>query len=416
MFSNGYKRNTSHVSACKFDVTREASAHQACEARLRAFSGCLSQATTHFCPVSRLITLPQMLTGPAAGAAMSRQDAAGRRHDLLLEHAARLAQVAVKNIRAEFPSFIVHVMRQPGDFPQRPRDVFPAFYGSFDWHSCVQMHWLLARLLRALPGTLPEAQIRAALEENLTGPNLAAEAAAFRRGVRPVRPYGWSWALTLAHELDTWDDADARRWAASLKPLTEAIVEALLHWLPNSTYPSRRGDHSNTANGLRRSLDFARRRAAAGQPALLEALADAAERCYAGDADYPGAWEPGAADFLSPALAEAELVTTLWPPERALPWLDAFLPGIAAGRPASLFTPAFASDDSDGQIAHLHGLNLTRAWCWRRLAELLPAGDPRIPVMTDAAARHAEPELARTSGTDYMVEHWLSAYAVLYLA
>jgi len=277
------------------------------------------------------------------------------------------------------------------------------------------MHWLLARLLRTLPGRLPEAEIRAALNENLTGQNLATEAATFRGGQRPARPYGWGWALTLAHELDAWDDPDARRWTAYLKPLTEAIVEALLEWLPKSTYPSRRGEHSNTANGLRRSLDFARRSAAAGESALLEALAEAAERWYHGDADYPGAWEPDAADFLSPALAEAELVTTLWPPERALPWLDAFLPGIAAGRPASLFTPAFVSDDSDGQIAHLHGLNLTRAWCWRRLAEVLPVGDPRVLVMLDAAARHAEPELAHTSGSDYMVEHWLAAYAVLYL-
>jgi Protein of unknown function (DUF2891) len=294
---------------------------------------------------------------------MSRQDAAGRRHDLLLEHAAGLAEVAVKNIRVEFPSFIVHLMRQPGDFPQRPRDVFPAFYGSFDWHSCVEMHWLLVRLLSSLPGALPEAEIRAALGENLTKGNLAKEAATFRDGVRRVRPYGWGWALTLAHELDTWDDPDARRWSAHLRPLAEAIVEAFLAWLPKMTYPSRRGEHSNTANGLRRSLEFARRSAAAGDPALLEALAEAAERWYADDAGYPGAWEPDAADFLSPALAEAEFVTAFWPPERALPWLDAFLPGIAAGEPASLFTPAFVSDDSDGQIAHLHGLNLSRAWC-----------------------------------------------------
>jgi len=346
---------------------------------------------------------------------MSHQDAAGRRHDLLLTHAAGFAEVAVKNIRTEFPSHVVRLMRRPGDFPQRPRDMFPAFYGSFDWHSCVEMHWLLVRLLRTLPGTLPEAEIRAALDENLTAQNLVAEAATFRDGQRPTRPYGWGWALTLAYELDTWNDPDAQRWSAHLKPLTEAIVQAFLEWLPKSTYPSRRGEHSNTANGLRLSLDFARDRAAAGGPALLEALTDAAERWYSGDADYPGAWEPDAADFLSPALAEAEFVTALWPPERALPWLDAFLPGIAAGRPASLFTPAFVSDDSDGQIAHLHGLNLSRAWCLRRLAERLPAHDPRVPAMLDAAARHAEPELAHTSGSGYMVEHWLAVFAVLYL-
>ena len=140
---------------------------------------------------------------------MSHQDAAGRRHDLLLNHAAGFAEVAVKNIRAEFPSYVARLMRQPGDFPQRPREMFPAFYGSFDWHSCVEMHWLLVRLLRTLPGTLPEAEIRAALDENLTAQNLAAEAVTFRDGQRPARPYGWGWALTLAHELDTWNDPDA---------------------------------------------------------------------------------------------------------------------------------------------------------------------------------------------------------------
>jgi hypothetical protein len=350
---------------------------------------------------------------------MSQRDAAERRRELLAEHAADLAGVAVRNIRTEFPNYVGHLMRGPEDVRRRPRELHPAFYGSFDWHSCVEMHWLLARLLRVLPGVLPEAEIRAALAENLTEGKLAGEAATFRAGVRPVRPYGWGWALALAGELDAWAEAsadpDARRWSAALAPLTDAVVEAFLGWLPKSTYPSRRGEHSNTAFGLRLALEHARRSAAAGEPALLRGFADAVERWYAGDADYPAAWEPDAADFLSPALVEAELVTALWPAERALPWLDAFLPGIAEAAPASLFTPAFVSDDSDGQIAHLHGLNLSRAWCWRRLAALLPADDPRVPVMLDAAARHAEPELAHTGGSDYMVEHWLAAYAVLYL-
>jgi hypothetical protein len=200
-----------------------------------------------------------------------------------------------------------------------------------------------------------------------------------------------------------------------MTPLTDAIVDAFLAYLPKSPYPSRRGEHSNTAFGLRLCLGFARRSADAGDPALLAALRDAVERWYAEDADYPAAWEPDAADFLSPALVEAELVTALWEPERSLPWLEAFLPRIADGVPKQLFTPAVVSDDGDGQIAHLHGLNLSRAWCWRRLAACLPGGDARIPVMLEAAAAHAEPELASVSGSDYMVEHWLAAYAVLYL-
>ena len=349
-------------------------------------------------------------------AAADRLDAAARRHALLIDRAADFAEVAVNNVRREFPSFIVHVMQQPGDFPHRPREVHPAFYGSYDWHSCVEMHWLLARLLRTVPGLLPETEIRNALSENLTVHGLAQEASSFRNGIHPVRPYGWGWLLKLAHELDTWQDADAQRWSAALRPLVDAVTEAFLAYLPKSTYPSRRGEHSNTANGLRVSLDFARHRAETGEPALLESITDAVERWYADDKNYPAAWEPDAADFLSPALVEAELVTALWPPERSLPWFDAFLPNIGTGEPGSLFTPAAASDDSDGQLAHLHGLNLNRAWCWRRLAEQLPKGDPRVPLMLAAATRHAEPELTSTSGKNYMVEHWLAPYAVLYLS
>lgn len=343
------------------------------------------------------------------------ETAAARRRGLLADQAAGFAATAVENLRREFPYHISRLMKQPGDFPQSPREIHPAFSSSFDWHSCVEMHWVLVRLLRTLPGTLDEAEIRGALEANLTPAHLAVEAATFRSGRRPARPYGWGWALALADELAGWDDPDARRWSAAMTPLTDAIVEAFLAYLPKSPYPSRRGEHSNTAFGLRISLDFARRSARAGDSALLECIRGAVESWYAEDADYPAAWEPDAADFLSPALIEAELVTELWAPERALPWLDAFLPGIAEGTPKQLFSAAVVSDDSDGQIAHLHGLNLSRAWCWRQLAERLPAGDPRIPVMLAAAAGHAEPELCNVSGSDYMVEHWLAAYAVLYL-
>ena len=344
------------------------------------------------------------------------ESAAQRRRGLLVEHAAGFAATAVENLRREFPYHISRLMTARGDFPQAPRDVHPAFHSSFDWHSCVEMHWLLVRLLRTAPDTLGDKEIRAALAANLTEENLAVEAASFRSGLRPARPYGWGWALALEHELAEWGDPDGLRWAAALRPLTDAIIEAFLTYLPKSTYPNRSGVHANTAFGLRLSLDFARRRAQVGDAALLKAIVDAVERWYAGDADYPGAWEPSGSDFLSPALVEAELVTTLWEPERALPWLEAFLPGLADGAPAQLFTPAHVADDSDGQIAHLHGLNLSRAWCWRRLAEHLPAADPRVPALLEAAARHAEPELANVSGSDYMVEHWLAAYAVLYLS
>jgi hypothetical protein len=335
--------------------------------------------------------------------------------DLSSERAAEYARVTPANIRKEFPNDIRSVMRHPGDFPQRPKDIHPAFYGCFDWHSCVEMHWLLVRLLRVVPGAVPSAEIRATLDEHLTAQALTVEAATFgNRGGR-ARPYGWAWALHLVHELVTWDDEDGQRWAANAVPLADAISAAFVRWLPSTTYPIRQGAHFNGAFGLSRALAYARWRAGQGDPALLDAITDAAWRWFGTDADYPGEWEPDGADFLSPALCEAELMALL-PPAEFGPWLSRFPPGIEAGRPVALHTPAVVSDDSDGQIAHLHGLNLSRAWCWRRLAETLPADDPRVPVMLTTAAAHAELELDQASGTDYMVEHWLACYAVLYLS
>jgi hypothetical protein len=338
------------------------------------------------------------------------------RRDVLTERAAEFARTTLVNIRREFPNDIRCEMRQPGDFPHRPRDIHPAFYGCYDWHSCVEMHWLLVRLLRTVPDAVPADEIRATLDEHLTAPALAVEAATFPVTGGRSRPYGWAWALTLVGELATWDDEDAQRWAANAAPLADAVADAFVRWLPKATYPIRQGAHANGAFGLSRTLADARRRADRGEPALLDAVTDAARRWFGTDVDYPAEWEPDGADFLSPALCEAELMANLLPAAEFGPWLTRFLPGIEDGRPVALCTPVVVSDDSDGQIAHLHGLNLSRAWCWRRLAETLPADDPRVPVMLATAAAHAERELDNVSGTDYMVEHWLACYAVLYLS
>jgi hypothetical protein len=276
------------------------------------------------------------------------------------------------------------------------------------------MHWVLVRLLKVAGDAVPAAQVRAALDGQLTEAGLRAEAEFMRARGGFERPYGWGWALALAHELATWpDDPDAPRWAAAMEPLASALTENFLGWLPKATYPVRTGLHANTSFGLSMALPWARRLAAAGEPALAAAIGDAARRWYAADADYPAAWEPSGHDFLSPALAEAELMARLLPAGEFAPWLAAFLPGLADGAPASLFTPAVVSDSSDGQIAHLHGLNLSRAWCFRRLAETLPPGDSRIPACTQASRRHAEASLSHVTGDDYMVTHWLAAYAVL---
>lgn len=344
-------------------------------------------------------------------------DLAGEWGELLRREGAAYAQVALANIRREFPSGVYHTMTAPGDFPYRPRARTPVFYGSYDWHSCVEMHWLLVRLLRVAGDTVPVTEIRSALDTQFSPVALAAEAEFIggRDGLSQ-RPYGWGWALALVHEAQSWPGPDGQKWAAALAPLAEAVTRQFVGWLPKATYPVRYGVHSNSAFGLSRALPYARARAEAGEPSLLTAIMARAHEWFGGDTLYPGGWEPSGQDFLSPALTEAELMAQLLPPAEFGAWLSIFLPGIAGGEPAALFTPAVVSDPADGQIAHLHGLNASRAWCWRRIAEVLPEGDPRTGPAVAAARAHAAAALPHVVGDDYMVEHWLACYAVLLLS
>ena len=324
---------------------------------------------------------------------------------------------ALDTITREYPYMPYLIVTEPGPIPSH-RELHPAFFGSFDWHSCVEMHWVIVRLLRRFPESVVSATARAALNDLLTDEHLATEVAFFanpnHRGLE--RPYGWSWLLTLAHELATWDDPDGRRWSVAVAPLADVLMANIIAWLPKLTYPQRIGVHTNTAFGLSRCLDFAQRRADQGEAALSEAIDAAARRWFLADTDYPAHYEPSGADFLSAALSEAELMLRLLDPAEFPGWLQRFLPGLVAAEPATLFNPATVSDATDGQIAHLHGLNLSRAWAFTRLAEGLPAGDHRATPLLAAAERHAEASLPHVAGSDYMVEHWLAAYATLLLS
>jgi hypothetical protein len=336
---------------------------------------------------------------------------------VLREEAGSYARVALTNLKREFPAGVRHTMTGPGDFPYRPRARTPVFYGSFDWHSSVQMHWLLVRLLRVAGDAVPAAEIRAALSARLGRVALAAEEE-FIAGPDGLaqRPYGWGWVLALAHEAASWDDPDASRWAAALAPLAGQVAGLFLQWLPRVGYPVRHGVHANSAFGLSRALPYAAAQAGAGEPALLEAITAKAHAWFGADIFYPANLEPSGSDFLSPALTEAELMAQVLRPGDFAEWLGVFLPGIGHGEPGSLFTPVVVPDPADGYIAHLHGLNASRAWCWRRLAETLPDGDPRIEAAVSAAQAHAQAALPHVVGDDYTVEHWLASYAVLMLS
>jgi hypothetical protein len=329
---------------------------------------------------------------------------------LLERNAEAYARIALANVQREYPVHLSYLVTGPGPLPL-PRERHPAFYGSFDWHSCVHMHWSLARLLRLFP-TMPCArEAREVLARHLMREAIAAEASYLAAHPSFERPYGWAWALMLAAELERPGDPDAGEWAEHLRPLAELIETLMTEWLAKATYPLRTGLHGNTAFALSLALRYAR----PSRPELERAIVDAGKRWFGGDRDYPAAWEPSGSDFLSPALTEAVLMDGVLHPDGYLPWLDGFLPGLAHGEPRSLFEPAAVSDPRDGQIAHLHGLNLSRAWCMRRIAASLPPGDPRGAILERAAQRHAEASLGVVAGSDYAVEHWLVSFAILLL-
>ncbi|HET6575649.1 MAG TPA: DUF2891 domain-containing protein, partial [Fimbriiglobus sp.] len=241
-----------------------------------------------------------------------------------------------------------------------------------------------------------------------------AEAAYFARPESKSfeRPYGWAWLLKLAEELHGWDDPDAKAWSRNLRPLTDAIVSRYLDYFPKQTYPIRTGVHPNTAFGLAFAHDYAR---AVGHAKLKALVEERAKAYYGADADYPAAWEPGGADFFSPALTEADLMRRVLPPREFRAWFHKFLPGVARGEPKALLTPATVTDRSDPQLVHLDGLNLSRAWGMRAVAAALPVGDPARTVLTASADRHARAALSHVASGEYVGEHWLATFAVYLL-
>ena len=325
--------------------------------------------------------------------------------------AARFAQAALGHVTREYPNKLDHVLAGPAD-ALGPRALHPVFFGSFDWHSCVHGWWTLFTLRRLQPDMTEAGAIGDLADSLFTPENVAVEVAYLARPESRgfERPYGWGWLLMVQAELLRHTDERGRRWAQALAPLAEAFAQRFKDFLPISTYPVRVGTHYNTAFALRLALDYAE---AAGDEALGALCRDAALRWHSGDRDCQ-AWEPSQDEFLSPALMEAELMRGVMTPEAFASWFDAFLPRLAEGEPATLFSPATVSDRSDGKIAHLDGLNLSRAWCWRGIAGALSAEDPRRATALEAAAVHLEAALPHVTG-DYMGEHWLASFALLAL-
>jgi hypothetical protein len=344
--------------------------------------------------------------------AVAQQPGKGQ-FSLTQTEASHFASLALKCVRKEYPNKPDHTINDSNDV-RNPRAMHAAFYGCYDWHSSVHGHWMLVHLLRLFP-SMPEARdIRSALDANLSDKNIKNEVAYLNQPNRASfeRTYGWAWLLKLAEDLHDWNDEDGRRWSRNLQPLADAFAEKYLAFLPKQTYPIRTGVHPNTAFGLAFALDYAR---AVGNTKLTSLIVERSRTYYGHDVNYPGSWEPGGEDFFSPALMEADLMRRVMNQREFARWFQRFLPGIARGAPKELLQPAIVTDRSDPKLVHLDGLNLSRAWCMRSIANALPRNDPARRILARSAAAHARAALEHVASGNYEGEHWLASFAVYLL-
>jgi hypothetical protein len=319
--------------------------------------------------------------------------------------AAIFARIALGHVTREYPHKLDHVLDGPAD-ARTPRDLHPMFFGSFDWHSCVHGWWLLLRLARRFPGHAAVGETMALAAEILTPENAAVELAylanSSSRGFE--RPYGWAWLLALHAEAARHEDPQI---ADVLAPLAAEFAARFHAYLPMLTYPIRTGSHGNTGFALVLAADWARNH----DPALLELLKTRVQDWFWRD-HWAQAFEPDGDAFLSPTLTAALAMATLRPAEEFRAWFADYLRDVHQRQPTTLFTPARVSDRSDGKIAHLDGLNLSRAWCWTGIADALGPDNPATPVIRASAIEHRDAGLPHIAG-DYAGEHWLATFALL---
>jgi hypothetical protein len=328
------------------------------------------------------------------------------------EVAARFASLVLSHVTREYPNKLDHVLNGPDDL-RSPRRLHPVFYGSFDWHSNVHGYWLLATVYRRFPelGEIRD-EIRTLFDTQLIERNVEDELIYLKQPSRGTfeRPYGWAWLLMLAAELARHDSPEGLRWSRLLRPLDEEFVRRFTAFLPKAPYPIRVGTHFNTAFALSLALEYAD---TIHDLVFGDLLREKATEWYAEDADCQ-AWEPSLDDFLSSTLVEAECMRRALEVDQWREWMQRFLPFIAAKDPPSLFTPVSVSDRSDGKIAHLDGLNLSRAWCWRSIASNWTEGELRHTIALETADLHLAASLPHVAG-DYAGEHWLATFAMIAL-
>ena len=324
--------------------------------------------------------------------------------------AARFVKLALACVHKEYPNKISHVLNSDADVAS-PRNLTPAFYGCYDWHSSVHGHWLLVRLLRTFPDASFAGPAREALRKSLAAENLKQEAAYLRGEGRSSfeRPYGLAWLLQLCAELREWDDDQAREMSANLRPLEDVAIERLKTWLPKLSHPVRIGEHDQTAFGLGLMLDYAR---STKNESFARLVADSARKFFLADKDCPLNYEPSGEDFLSPCLGEADVMRRVLSQTEFAKWLGDFLPQIPTTGIGDWLKPVVSPDPSDPKLAHLDGLNLSRAWMLEGIASALPPDDLRRKALSAAADAHRRAGLAAVTGAHYEGGHWLGSFAV----
>ncbi len=337
---------------------------------------------------------------------MVKKDSSG--FDLTMKGASHLASLPLKCILQQFPNKTSHTSNGDSDHVLLPKELHPAFYGCFDWHSSVHGHWMLIKLLKLFPN-IPEAvMIRKVLNTTITTENIINEVKYFNMPLTSSweRTYGWAWILKMDEELFTWNDPDAKKWQEALQPLTKKIIELWTKFLPKQTYANRTGVHPNTAFGLVFALDYARTEK---NTAFEKAIVDASKTLFLKDRNTPASWEPNGSDFLSPSFEEADLMRRVLPAKEFITWFNQFFTHESLKHLTIL---PVVSDRTDLQIVHLDGLCFSRSWCMKGLAAALPANDARKKMLQRSSVNHLAASLPNVVSGEYGGEHWLASFAV----
>lgn len=328
--------------------------------------------------------------------------------------AAPLVRMVLENVVREYPNHVMHMFNGDAD-ALPPRTMHPAFYGSYDWHSAVHSHWMLVRVLRLFPRGEFAADAIAVLNRHLTNANIEQECRYFEAPHRTTfeRPYGLAWVLQLAAELAEWDVPDTQRWRTALRPMEQLAARRIADWLPKLGHPIRGGEHANSAFSLALAFDWSR---TVQDDSIRECIADNSRRFYAADREAPLAYEPSGHDFLSPSLAEADLMRRILPQPEFSEWLGVFMPQLPGNGETAWLPIVTPRDPADPKLAHLDGLNLSRAWMLEGIAGALQAQDVRRAALLNTAMRHAEAGVMAIRSERYEGSHWLPSFAVYLLS